>query len=248
LIQEYVSLLIHNLREDAANDKEVNIVQAFNLTTFDIVSDLSFGESFNGLKTRTAHPWIGAFFYFTILRTVMIQFALLKIPLISKLVGILVFPLANKRLGTMNYASEMIAKRIDEKTDRPDFMSYVLRHNDEKGMSRAEIQATFNLLMIAGSETTATLLAGCTYLLQKNPRVLQKLLSEIRESFSDEEQITMVSVGQMKYLDAVIEESLRLYPPVPIALNRSTPPEGATICGFWVPGNVSLPLSICYVF
>lgn len=140
----------------------------------------------------------------------------------------------------MNYTKAKIEKRIDEKTDRPDFMSYVLRYNDEKGMSRAEINATFNILMIAGSETTATLLSGCTYLLHKHPHVLQKLQAEIRGSFSSDEDITMLRVSYLKYLDAVIEESLRLYPPVPIALTRSTPLEGATICGHWVPGNVSV--------
>ncbi|KAL1872141.1 hypothetical protein Plec18167_006744 [Paecilomyces lecythidis] len=140
----------------------------------------------------------------------------------------------------MSYTKDKIEKRIDQKTDRPDFMSYVLRHNDEKGMSREEIQETFNVLMIAGFETTATLLAGCTYLLQKHPRVRQKLYAEIGETFLDENEITMLSVSHLTYLDAVIEESLGLYPPVPISLNRLAPPEGAVICGHWVPGNVSV--------
>jgi cytochrome P450 len=216
------------------------MVENFNLATFDIVSDLSFGESFEGLRTRTPHPWIQAFFYFARLRTIMVQLSALKIPLLSKLMVMLFIPLASTKLGAMQYTQEKIKKRLDEKTERPDFMSYVLRHNDEKGMSREEIQATFNILMIAGSETTATLLSGCTYLLQKNPHVLQKLQAEIRDAFSTDEDITMISVGQLSYLDAVIEESLRIYPPVPVALTRLTPPEGAAICGYWIPGNVCI--------
>jgi cytochrome P450 len=70
-----------------------------------------------------------------------------------------------KQLGIMSYTKDKIEKRIDQGTDRPDFMLFVLRHNDEKGMSREDIQATFNVLMVAGSETTATLLARYTYLL-----------------------------------------------------------------------------------
>lgn len=148
----------------------------------------------------------------------------------------------------MSYTKDKIEKCIDQKTDRPDFMSYVLRHNDEKGMSREETQETFNVLMIAGFETTATLLAGCTYLLQKHPRVRQKLYAEIGETFLDENEITMLSVSHLTYLDAVIEESLGLYPPVPISLNRLAPPEGAVICGHWVPGNVfSLQMLLSYL-
>jgi cytochrome P450 len=240
LIQEYVSLLISNMREDAKESREVDMVQNFNLTTFDIISDLSFGESFGGLRTRTAHPWIKAFFDMATIGTIMTQLVLLKLPILSILAGLLVLPMLRKRLGVMSYTKDKIEKRIDQGSDRPDFMSYVLKYNDEKGMSREEIQATFNVLMIAGSETTATLLAGCIYLLQTHPRVRQKLHAEIRDTFLDDKEISMLSVSQLTYLDAVIEESLRLYPPVPIALGRITPPEGAVICGHWVSGNVCL--------
>jgi cytochrome P450 len=240
LIQKYVSLLVSNMREDAKADREVNMVENFNLIAFDIVSDLAFGESFDGLRTRTPHTWITLFFQFAKIRTIMVQITHMKIPVISKLVIFLMIPYVSRKLSAMNYTKDKIEKRIDQKTDRPDFMSYVLRHNDEKGMSREEINATFNLLMIAGSETTATLLSGCTYLLQKHPQVLRKLEAEIRGAYSSDEDITMTNVGQLKYLEAVIEESLRLYPPVPVALNRTTPPEGAEICGQWIPGNVSV--------
>jgi cytochrome P450 len=228
------------MREDAKQGIEIDMVQNFNLIAFDIISDLSFGESFGGLKMRTAHPWIKAFFDTAIIGTIMTQLVLLKIPIISTLVGVLVLSLLRKQLGIMNYTHNKIEKRIDQKTDRPDFMSYVLRYNDEKGMSREEIQATFKVLMVAGSETTATLLAGCIYLLQKHLRVQQKLSAEIRDRFLDDKEITMLSVSHLTYLDAVIRESLRLYPPVAIALSRMTPPEGAAICGYWVPGNVCL--------
>ena len=70
--------------------------------------------------------------------------------------------------------------------------------------------------------------------------VRQKLHAEIRDTFLDDKEITMLSVSHLTYLDAAIWESLRLYPPVTVALSRTTPPEGAAICGHWVPGNVCL--------
>ena len=61
------------------------------------------------------------------------------------------------------------------------------------------------IIVVAGSETTATILTGATYLLLKNPAVLKKLESEIRR-FSTEEELTFLSTSQLPYLNAVIEE------------------------------------------
>ena len=128
-------------------------------------------------------------------------------------------------------------------TDRKDFMAYMLRHNDEKtGMTQQEIYGNAAVLIVAGSETSATLLSGAVFHLLKYPATLQKLKHEIRSTFSTEDQISFATVGQsqLPYLHAVVEESLRIYPPVPGTLSRVTPPEGDIIAGHSVPGNVSV--------
>lgn len=53
--------------------------------------------------------------------------------------------------------------------------------------------------IIAGSETTATLLTGTTFLLLKNPATLQKLNDEIRSAFKSEDEITFSSVEHLPY-------------------------------------------------
>ena len=94
--------------------------------------------------------------------------------------------------------------------------------------------------MIAGTETTATALSGTTYHLLKNPEHLRKLTEEIRGAFEDFDDITLEGLARLKYLQAVLQEGLRMYPPVPIALPRRTPKEGTVICGEWIPGDVAL--------
>ena len=137
------------------------MVMYYNLTTFDIVSDLAFGEPFGGLKLRSPHPWMRTFFELLQRQTFLVQIRLLNLPFLSKLVALYGMDLIRKQLGLMSFTKERISKRIEQGTERPDFMSFVLRANEtEKGMLREEIDATFNLIMIAGSETTATLLAG----------------------------------------------------------------------------------------
>jgi len=138
------------------------------------------------------------------------------------------------------FSSDLADKRMAMQTDRPDFMSFLLKYNDEKGLSIPEIRSNSNVLIPGGSETTGTFLAGATYFLLKNPEKMKKLVNEVRGAFDSEEEITVVKLNGLKYLTAVIEEGLRIYPPVPSNMPRSIPPEGASICGKWVPGGTSV--------
>jgi len=137
------------------------------------------------------------------------------------------------------YTEKLIDRRTKLGASRPDFMSRVLEHNrdDGTGITRDEINATMALLVVAGSETTATLLSGCLYLLLRNPDKLNKLREEILAEFQSADDITILRVNRLPYLFAVLEESLRVYPPVPVSLPRVVPPEGASISGYWVPGG-----------
>ena len=101
------------------------------------------------------------------------------------------------------------------------------------------IQANSNILIIGGSETTATLLSGVTYLLLSNPRALLKLTEEVRTAFKDESEINMASVNKLTYMLACLDEALRVYPPVPTGLPRVIPPEGRTVLGRHIPPDVS---------
>lgn len=86
---------------------------------------------------------------------------------------------------------------------------------------------------LAGSETTATTLSGLTYYLSRNPRVYKLLTGEIRSSFSAYNELTGLSTAKLPYLNAVIEEGLRIYPPVPIGMPRVSP--GETVDAYYLP-------------
>jgi len=92
--------------------------------------------------------------------------------------------------------------------------------------------------VVAGSETTATALSGAAYHLGIHQDVQAKLAAEVRSTFASESEIDIYSVQKLPYMLAVLEETMRMYPPAPTALPRVTPAEGATICGQYLPGNV----------
>lgn len=95
------------------------------------------------------------------------------------------------------------------------------------------------MITLAGSETTATVLTGATYMLAKNPRVMTKLVTEVENAFADENSIDFVGSASLPYLSAVVDETIRLFPPGPNTQPRITPSGGNMVLGDHIPGNVS---------
>ncbi|AEO60272.1 hypothetical protein MYCTH_2129362 [Thermothelomyces thermophilus ATCC 42464] len=248
IMMRYVDLLMARLAEKARAGEVVDMVRWFNFTTFDLIGDLAFGQPFGCLSSGEYHAWVAMIF-----KTVKLG-AFLEVirrhPVLGILKSLLV-PTELTRSHAEHWAlSEQTAKRRLAGADmrREDFVSHILRHNDEKGMSEGEIIENANLLIVAGSETTATQLSGTTFYLLTNRDKYDKVVSEIRGSFEREDDITLLSVNELEYMNAVLKEGFRVYPPAPLALPRSTPPEGEYIEGYWIPGNttVSIPHLAAY--
>ncbi|KAM5437368.1 hypothetical protein McanCB21832_002078 [Microsporum canis] len=86
---------------------------------------------------------------------------------------------------------------------------------------------------IAGGETVATFLAATTYYILKNPSVYAELCKEIRSQFHSLSDINATAAQQLPYLQAVISEGLRIYPPGSQGFPRLSP--GAEIAGMYIP-------------
>ena len=218
----------------------VDIVQWFNFTSFDIIGDLSFGESFHCLEDARYHEWVSILFTQFKAATFFISLRFFGLDKALKL--IIPRSLLEKRKAHAKIANERINRRLNNSnTDaqRNDFMAYVLRYNDEKGMSVPEIEATFRTLVVVGSETTATALSGMTNYVVRSPEILKKVITEIRQAFSHPADVCAERVSELPYLSAVIEEGLRLSLPVPLGMPRVVPLRGSDVSGHWLPGGVS---------
>lgn len=214
------------------------MVSWYNFTTFDIIGDLAFGEPFDCLKNSTFHQWVSIVFshiklgaYTNVAR---------RFPG-SRFIRQLITPkrVLDQRNLHMQLTEEKIKGRLTKSNERPDFFGNILKYKDtEKGFSFGEMVTNGSTLIVAGSETTATLLSGATYLLLKNPRVLSKLQNEVRMTFQRDEEITLEACNKLVYIQAVLTEALRMYPPVAVGLPRIVDAQGDMITGHWVPGGV----------
>lgn len=94
-------------------------------------------------------------------------------------------------------------KRLELGTslNRQDFFSHLIKDNV---LTEASLVGNARSLLVAGSETTASGLAGATYYLLKNPTCLAKLCEEIRSAFGSYEEITGDSTAALPYLHGAI--------------------------------------------
>ncbi|KIJ61016.1 hypothetical protein HYDPIDRAFT_97522 [Hydnomerulius pinastri MD-312] len=103
-------------------------------------------------------------------------------------------------------------------------------------------------IMIAGRDTTAGTLTFVVYMLSQHPDVLHRLREEILSKVGSSRRPTLEDMRDMKYLRAVINETLRLYPAVPFNVRTSTAPTvWPGIKGskpIYIPPNTRTPYSV----
>ena len=129
ILQHYFALLVKKLNAQIDSPEvqgKVDIVDWYNYATFDIVADLSFGESFHALENGVHHPWVQAIFaslkYSRFLRLGV------RYPLFGRLIEAAIewFPsIREQRARHVNFAAARTQKRLDAETDRKDFITYV---------------------------------------------------------------------------------------------------------------------------
>jgi cytochrome P450 len=141
--------------------------------------------------------------------------------------------LTSRRKAHNDMSEAKARRRRDMGSQRPDFLANMV-DDVNIGVTEAEFTNTASALVLAGSETTATLLSGATFHLLINPDILAKLVEEVRSSFASDDEIDIVGVNKLTYMGACLDESLRIYPPVPQSFPRTVPEGGSTINGKWV--------------
>ncbi|KAL4861441.1 hypothetical protein BDV12DRAFT_208025 [Aspergillus spectabilis] len=139
-----------------------------------------------------------------------------------------------------NFAAEQVNARRQVSSDHQDILGQLFQVKKEKPnqVNDATITSIATANIFAGSDTTAISLRAIFYFLATNPRCLSKLRQEIHERGVDGRlkfPIRFSEANAMPYLQACIQEALRLHPAVGMSLPRVVPPGGLTIGQQFIP-------------
>ncbi|KAK8761943.1 hypothetical protein V5799_026788 [Amblyomma americanum] len=111
-----------------------------------------------------------------------------------------------------------------------------VRHLDDR-----YIFSNAAIFLLAGFETTASALSFLLYLLASHPSEQNEIMNELEDLFPEKvgQDLSFDDLRQLKRLDLIILEGLRMYPPVPVVVTRKCS-QDTTTCGRFIPAGVSI--------
>ncbi len=148
---------------------------------------------------------------------------------------------ANRRLRDV--LDRTIAEYRRSGVDHGDMVSMLLLAHDEEtgeGLGDLQVRDEAITMLLAGSETTSTLLSWVFHVLGQRPDLEARLHAEVDEVLADG-PMTLEQIGRLAYGRRVIAEALRLYPPGWLVSRRTNEP--VTLGGLALPAGASVLFS-----
>lgn len=140
-----------------------------------------------------------------------------------------IFAIINRRRATPEVMDDLLAMLME-----------AVDEGDGKGMNDQQLRDEVLIMFAAGHETTANAMAWAFYELQRHPEVLAKLRTELAQVLGGRAP-TAADLPRLAYTRMVIDEVLRLYPPV-FVTNRQAA-QSDVVYGFHIPAGALLSIS-----
>ncbi|CAL1386193.1 unnamed protein product [Linum trigynum] len=118
--------------------------------------------------------------------------------------------------------------------DLVDILLDLQEEGDQESLTDEAIKAVVLDMFVGGTETTTTAVEWTMSEMMKNPSIMKKAQEEVRRLSRGKAIVEEESLDELKYLEAVIQESLRLHPPLPLLIPRESL-EAVEVGGYEIP-------------
>ncbi|KAG9443572.1 hypothetical protein H6P81_014912 [Aristolochia fimbriata] len=134
-----------------------------------------------------------------------------------------------------------------EEREDSDFVDVLLRLQKESGLEAPLATETIKALIIdmffGGSDTSSVVTTWAMSELMKNPEERRKAQAEVRQVFGENSQVQEADLHKLKYLKAVVKETLRLHPPLPLLFPRESK-QKCEIMGYEIPARTRVFVNV----
>ncbi|KAK7443103.1 TRI11 protein [Colletotrichum acutatum] len=245
VVRDKVDMAVSKIRKEAGGGGCSDVLKWFTMMATDVVAHLCFGESFNMLElgemlelisvqniTRYELPWL--------------HFIRSHVPLLKSSTDLV------DAQAVLDSYGDRAVENLRQNSDRNRTLITTLlnaldaddtndKREEEKGgnakLTEEMVQRESRSMIIGGSDTTSITLAYLVWAVVKRPELKVKLEDEVAGLSSNFDDDTL---EKLPLLNAVIDETLRLYGAVPGQLSRSVPVGGATFGGYFVPSGTTV--------
>ncbi|KAL2848517.1 cytochrome P450 [Aspergillus pseudoustus] len=220
----------------------VNVKKWFNLYSFDVMGDLSFGKGFGSIERKEYHWAIR-------LLNATTDFVGLYLPAWAALLLTRIPGALSDFQKFLEFCGQQLMERFKNDPEIPDISSSLFVPLKGRGITEITpeeenlLYGDARLIVIAGSDTTSGALSAIFYELVRKPEEIEKLRAELAPYMEKDQphcEFFHSKIAHLDHLNGVINEALRLYPAVPSGLQRLTPPEGIVIDGTHIPGGMNI--------
>nr|QZM07446.1 cytochrome P450 monooxygenase CYP6BK31 [Lasioderma serricorne] len=199
----------------AVEGQAVDIKEVLSKFTVDVIGSCAFGlecNSFGGEETEFIK--YGRGFFDLDARRVFKNVVRFNLPAVGRVLGLKAVDEETERFF-MDLVERTIEYRETNGVTRNDFMQLLInmkKEDDSLGLGLLTAQAF--LFFLAGFETSSTTMTFCLYELALHEDIQSKAREEINDVIKGHEgQLTYDGLSEMKYLQQIIDETLRLHPP-----------------------------------
>ncbi|XP_071571178.1 cytochrome P450 9e2-like [Temnothorax nylanderi] len=192
----------------------------------DVIATTAFGISVNSMKDQDNEFYIRGIEItkgFSAGPLATAKRTLLGVcPRLAKLIGLSFFPPATTEFFK-KIVGETIRAREEQGIVRPDMIHLLMQARDKEGVDKMTVDDIVSqafLFFFAGFETSAMLMCFVAHELAVNQDIQDRLREEVQQHLAEgNDEISYESLSKMSYMDMVISETLRKYPPT-IITNR----------------------------
>lgn len=222
-VLDFVSFYEDKAAENRGSTK-FDASEAFARITADGIASTAFGFKGDSTRNKNSEIYEIAYAIDDDFSNPLKGFFIRIFPKLFKFFGIQVFSTKVKNFFEANVLGE-IRRRKDLKIHKPDVIHQLMLAQDEKldngtlKWTDDDLVAQGLTIFLGGFSTTTNLIEACCFELSSNPKIQQTLIDEVDEALValNGEKMSYEQLNQMKFLEMVINETLRKWPPVRFA-------------------------------